>query len=126
MDQKFIAFLLIVSFTAGYLTHVCLMKSNNKVEIVAKDDSGYLTSFKGYLENQIKENEEQKNKDKYFLDYTLTDFFSIFVPEKVELPLSTLVYKFLQIKVEKIIQGEIKSLIEAVIGLVFFYMVSEM
>ena len=128
MDQKFIAFLLMVSFTAGYSTHICLMKSNNKPEKVLKEDSSYLDSIRDYLENQIKMNEEQ-NKEKYFLDYTLTDFFSIFdtsVPDKEELPLSTLVYKVLEIKVDKIIQGEILSFTEAFIGLVCFYMVSEM
>ena len=120
--------MLIVSFTAGYLTHVCLMKSNIKPEKVIKEDSSYLNSIRDYLENQIKMNEEQ-NKEKYFLDYTLTDFFSIFdtsVPDKEELPLSTLVYKVLEIKVDKIIQGEILSFTEAFIGLVCFYMVSEM
>ena len=128
MDQKFIALLLVASFTAGYLIHGCLQKSNNKTEIVAKDDLSYSESFRNYLEAQIQEHDEQK-KDKYFLDYTLTDFISVFgtsVPEVKELPLSELIYKVLQIKVEKIMKRDNLSLTEAVIGLVCFYVVSEM
>ena len=128
MDQKFIALLLVASFTAGYLIHGCLLKSNNYTEIVAKDDLCYSESFRNYLEAQIQEYEEQK-KGRYFLDYTLTDFIGVFgtsVPKEKELPISELVYKVLQIKVEKITKRENLSLTEAVIGLFCFYIVSEM
>ena len=126
MNFKVVAFFFIVLLPAEYLLHEVLLKPLNIIkepEIPKKQY--YFASFRKHLEAEI---EEDNKKDKSFLD----DFMSIFnqkIPDRKDLPLSTLVYKVVEIKVEKFYsytKDNDLSLVGAVFGLVVYFVFSEM
>ena len=126
MNFKVIAFLFIVLLPAEYLLHEAILKPLNIIkepEIVKKQY--YFASFRKHLEAEI---EEDNKKDKSFLD----NFISIIdqkVPDKKDLPLLTLVYKVVEIKVKKFYSSTKDndlSLVGAVFGLIVYFAVSEM
>ena len=101
MNQKLLAFLAIVSFSANYIMQGGL-KTDDKPQIIVKDDATYIDSFREYLESQI---EEDKKTPKSFYDYTIKDIACMFTPtqkDPKELPLSTLLQKVFQIKLKKL------------------------
>ena len=120
MDLKVIAFLFIVILPADYLLHEMILKPLNiikKPEIAKKQY--YFASFRKHLEAEI---EEEIHKEKSFLG----DFISIFnpkVPDIKDLPLSTLVYKVVEIKVEKFYRRHDLSLVGVVFGLSLYFVV---
>jgi len=128
MDLKVIAFLFIVLLPVEYLLHEMILKPLNiikKPEIAKKQGSVYLASLKEYLKSEI---DEDNQKEKSFIG----DFMSTFNPkvqDKKDLPLSTLVYKVVEIKVEKFYSSTNDndlSLIGAVFGLIVYFVVSKL
>ena len=83
-----------------YLLHEMILKLLNiikKSEISKKQDSAYLASLKEYLKSKIDDNNQ--NEKKFLGDFMRT--FNPKVSDKKDLLLSTLVYKVIEIKVEK-------------------------
>ena len=101
MNQKLLAFLVIVSFSANYIMQGAL-KTDDKPQIIVKDDATYIDSFREYLESQI---EEDKKTTKRFYEYSIKDIACMFTTNQndlKELPLSTLLQKVFQIKLKKL------------------------
>ena len=102
MNQKLLAFLAIVSFSANYIMQGGLNTNDDKPQIIVKDDLTYLNSFREYLESQI---EDDNNIPKPFYEYSIKDIAYMFTPNQKHpkgLPLSTLLQKVFQIKLKKL------------------------
>ena len=101
MNQKLLAFLAIVSFSANYIMQGGL-KTDDKPQIIVKDDATYIDSLREYLELQI---EVDNRTPKPFYEYTIKDITCMFTPNLKNpkgLPLSTLMQKVFQIKLKKL------------------------
>ena len=106
--MKFYAIIAISSFTAM----ICLPNSLNNVDIQPQvkyvEDKGYLETLRNHLEAEIAAEEKPKS----FFDYSfkdLLDFMNTETKVKKELPLQTLILKFVEIKLRKTLQSEDSS-----------------
>ena len=102
MNQKLLAFLAIVSFSANYIMQGGLNTNDDEPQIIVKHDLTYINSVREYLEAQI---EEENRAPKSLYDYTIKDIACMFSSNQKHpkgLPLSTLLQKVFQIKLKKL------------------------
>ena len=65
MNQKLLAFLVIVSFSANYIMQGGLKTNDDKLQVVVNDDATFIDSFRKYLESQIEQDKKHQN---YFMN----------------------------------------------------------
>ena len=106
--MKFYAIIAISSFTAM----ICLPNSLNNVDIQPQvkyvEDKGYLETLRNHLEAEIAAEEKPKS----FFDYSFKDLLELMSLKprvKEELPLPSLILKYVEVKLRKTLQSEDSS-----------------
>ena len=108
MNLKFYAIIALSSFTAMIYLPNSLSNVDIQPELKLVEDKGYLETLRNHLEAEIAAEEKPKS----FFDYSfkdLLDFMNTELKVKKELPLQTLILKYVEIKLRKTLQSEDSS-----------------
>ena len=108
MNLKFYAILAVTSFTVMIYLPINFSIDNTQTEVKFVEDKGYLETLRNHLEAEIAAEEKPKS----FFDYSfkdLLDFMNTEPKVKKELPLQTLILKYVEIKLRKTIQSKDSS-----------------
>ena len=108
MNLKFYAIIALSSFTAMIYLPNSLSNVDIQPELKFVEDKGYLETLRDTLEAEIAADEKPKS----ILDYSfkdLLDFMNTEPKVKIELPLQTLILKYVEIKLRKTLQSEDSS-----------------
>ena len=106
--MKFYAIIAISSFTAMIYLPNSLSNVDIQPELKLVEDKGYLETLRNHLEAEIAAEEKPKS----FFDYSFKDLLDLMNTEpkvKKELPLQTLILKYVEIKLRKTLQSEDSS-----------------
>ena len=108
INLKFYAIIALSSFTAMIYLPNSLSNVDIQPELKLVEDKGYLETLRNHLEAEIAAEEKPKS----FFDYSfkdLLDFMNTEPKVNKELPLQTLILKYVEIKLRKTIQSKDSS-----------------
>ena len=108
MNLEFYAIMAITSFTAMINLPNNLSNVGTQTEVKFVKDKGYLETLRNHLEAEIAAEEKPKSVFDYSLK-NLLDLVNTKPIVKEELPLPTLILKYVEIKLRKTLQSEDSS-----------------